>query len=140
MSGDVITLQLPRERPFFGVAQLVLGGLAVRLELSFEQLEDLQVALGELLEQHETEREITVSVRVEGETIHALVGPFDGTLEKELARDSGDSVGWQHGPPAEGPIAPEPTVEPEHSMQATMMPASGSPAGPPPSAPPPVRF
>ena len=41
---------------------------------------------------------------------------------------------------AEGPIAPEPTVEPEHSMQATMMPASGSPAGPPPSAPPPVRF
>ena len=58
-----------------------------------EQLEDLQVALGELLDQHETEREITVSVRVEGETIHTLIGPFDGTLERELARDSGDSVG-----------------------------------------------
>jgi anti-sigma regulatory factor (Ser/Thr protein kinase) len=93
MSGDVITLQLPRERPFFGVAQLVVGGLAVRLELSFEQLEDLQVALGELLDQHETDREITVSVRVEDETIHALVGPFDATLEQELARDAGDSVG-----------------------------------------------
>jgi anti-sigma regulatory factor (Ser/Thr protein kinase) len=93
LSADEITLRLPRERSFFGVAHLVVGGLAVRLDLSFEQLEDLQVALGELLDQHETEREITVSVRVEGETIHALVGPFDETLEKELARDSGDSVG-----------------------------------------------
>jgi hypothetical protein len=93
VSADEITLRLPRERPFFGVAHLVVGGLAVRLDLSFEQLEDLQVALGELLDQHETEREITVSVRVEGETIHALVGPFDGTLETELARDMGDSVG-----------------------------------------------
>ena len=93
MSADEITLHLPRERPFYGVAHLVVGGLAVRLDLSFEQLEDLQVALGELLEQHETEREITVSVRVENETIHALVGPFDESLEQELARVSDDAVG-----------------------------------------------
>ena len=93
MSADEITLHLPRERPFFSVAHLVVGGLAVRLDLSFEQLEDLQVALGELLEQHETEQEITVSVRVEDDTIHAVVGPFDGSLEQELARDSGESVG-----------------------------------------------
>ncbi len=93
MSADEITLHLPRERPFFGVAHLVVGGLAVRHDLSFEQLEDLQVAVGELLEQQETEHEITVSVRVEGDTIHALVGPFDETLEHELARDSGDAVG-----------------------------------------------
>jgi anti-sigma regulatory factor (Ser/Thr protein kinase) len=93
VTADEITLRLPRERPFFGVAHLVVGGLAVRLDLSFEQLEDLQVALGELLDQHETDREITVSVRVEDETIHALVGPFDATLEQELARDAGDSVG-----------------------------------------------
>jgi len=93
LSADEITLRLPRERPFFGVAHLVVGGLAVRLDLSFEQLEDMQVALGGLLEQHGTEREITVSVRVEGDTIHTLVGPFDGSLEQELARDAGDAVG-----------------------------------------------
>jgi anti-sigma regulatory factor (Ser/Thr protein kinase) len=93
LTADEITLRLPRERPFFGVAYLVVGGLAVRLDLSFEQLEDLQVALGELFEQRETEREITLSVRVEGDTIHTLVGPFDGSLEQELARDAGDSVG-----------------------------------------------
>lgn len=93
MSSDEITLHLPRERPFFGVAHLVVGGLAVRLDLSLEQLEDLQVALGELLEQHETEREITVSVRVDGNVLHTSMGPFDESLEHQLARDSGDSVG-----------------------------------------------
>ena len=89
MSSDEITLRLPRERPFFGVAHLVLGGLAVRLDLSIDQLEDVQVALSELLEQHETEDEITLTVRVEGETMHAAIGPFDETLERDLARSDG---------------------------------------------------
>lgn len=94
MSADEITLRLPRERPFFGVAHLVVGGLAVRLDLSFEQLEDLQVALSELLEQRETEEEITLSVRVEGESIRASIGPFDESLRDELERPS-DGVGLQ---------------------------------------------
>jgi hypothetical protein len=89
VSSDEITLRLPRERPFFGVAHLVLGGLAVRLDVSIDQLEDVQVALAELLEQHETDREITLSVRVEGETMHAALGPFDETLEHDLARRDG---------------------------------------------------
>jgi anti-sigma regulatory factor (Ser/Thr protein kinase) len=89
VSSDEITLRLPRERPFFGVAHLVLGGLAVRLDVSIDQLEDVQVALAELLEQHETDREITLSVRVEGETMHAALGPFDETLKQDLARRDG---------------------------------------------------
>jgi hypothetical protein len=93
VSQDEITLRLPRERPFFGVAHLVIGGLAARLDLNLEQLEDLQVALAELLEQEETEEEITVSVRVEDGNIHALLGPFDAALEDRLARDGGDAVG-----------------------------------------------
>ncbi len=93
MSRDEITLRLPRERPFFGVAHLVIGGLAARHDLNLEQLEDLQVALAELLEQEETEREITLSVRVEGGSIRALLGPFDETLQAELDRDAPDGVG-----------------------------------------------
>ena len=42
---DEITLTLPRDRDFHRVAHLVLGGLAVRLELTIETLEDLQLAL-----------------------------------------------------------------------------------------------
>ena len=90
---DEVTLTLPRERPFFGVAHLVVGGLAVRLDLSYDQLEDLQVALGELLEQRETEEEITLSVRVHDGVLYARVGPFDESLRAELARDSSDGVG-----------------------------------------------
>ena len=93
MSRDEITLRLPRERPFFGVAHLVIGGLAARHDLNLEQLEDLQVALAELLEQEETEREITLSVRVEDGSIRALLGPFDETLQAELDRDAPDGVG-----------------------------------------------
>ena len=95
MSTDAITLRLPRERPFFGVAQLVVGGLAARLDLGLEQLEDLQVAVSELLEQRETEEEITVAVSVEDGAIRALLGPFDETLERDLARESSDTVGLQ---------------------------------------------
>lgn len=89
MSSDEITLRLPRERSFFGVAHLVLGGLAVRLDVSMDQLEDVQVALAELLEQHETEREITLNVRVEGKTMYAALGPFDETLERDLVPRDG---------------------------------------------------
>jgi hypothetical protein len=89
VTSDEITLRLPRERAFFGVAHLVLSGLAARLDVSIDQLDDVQVALAELLEQQETEHEITLSVRVEGETMHAALGPFDETLEEDLARSEG---------------------------------------------------
>lgn len=81
MSGDLITLTLPRERDFFRVAHLVVGGLAVRLDLSFENLEDLQVALAAVL--RESEGEVTVSVRVQPEQIEASIGPF-GAGDEEL--------------------------------------------------------
>lgn len=93
MSADEITLRLPRQRPFFGVVHLVVGGLAVRLDLNYDQLEDVQVALAELLEQRESESEITLSVRVDGDRIRASVGPFDETLKEDLARDTNDGVG-----------------------------------------------
>jgi hypothetical protein len=87
--SDEIVLRLPRERPFFGVAHLVLGGLAVRLDVSFEQLEDVQVALAELLERQENGHDVTVAVAVEGDVLRATIGPFDETLAAELARDGG---------------------------------------------------
>ena len=93
MSADEITLTLPRERPFFAVAHLVLGGLAVRLDLSVDQLEDLRVALDELLGQHESEQDVTLTVRVDEGELEAVVGPFDESMTSELARDGGGGVG-----------------------------------------------
>ena len=93
MSDDRITLTLPRERPFYGVASLVIGGLAARLDLSYDELEDLQVALTELLAQRQRDGHVTVAVSVRDGAIEASVGPFEPQLTEELARDLGEGVG-----------------------------------------------
>ncbi len=81
--ADEITLTLPAEEGFQGVAHLVLGGLAVRLDLTFETLEDLELALDGLLERRDDEGDVTVSVTVEDDVLRASVGPFaDGALDE----------------------------------------------------------
>ncbi len=90
---DEITLRLPREEPFYKVAHLVLGGLAVRLDLTFEHLEDLQLALASVLERTETEEEFTLRVRVENGEIAASLGPIDEGVRRDLERPAGDDVG-----------------------------------------------
>src|SRR5262245_56232967 len=42
---DEITLTIPRDRALYSVAHLVLGGLGIRLNLTIEHLEDLQLAV-----------------------------------------------------------------------------------------------
>jgi hypothetical protein len=69
----------------------VIGGLAVRLELTFDKLEDLQVALGALLDCCGEDDEVTIRVSLEGTTLTLVVGPFDGkTLAEELDREPAD--------------------------------------------------
>ena len=91
MSGDRITLTMPGERDFFRVAHLVVGGLAVRLDLTFENLEDLQIALATVL--RESAGEVTVSVRVQPDQIEASIGPFgSGDQELDLDREVEEGV------------------------------------------------
>jgi hypothetical protein len=90
---DEITLTLPRERAYARIAHLVLGGLAVRLDLTFESLEDLQLALAGLLDRPNGGF-ITLALRVEPDRIHASVGPFDDGVVAELEREEeGERVG-----------------------------------------------
>jgi hypothetical protein len=69
---DEIRLTLPRDRDFFRIAHLVVGGLAVRLDLTFEHLEDLQLALAGLLD-----------------TLVTRIGPVDA---KRLAGELGEDT------------------------------------------------
>jgi anti-sigma regulatory factor (Ser/Thr protein kinase) len=90
---DEIVLTLPREKPFYGVAHLVLGGLAARLDVTYEHLEDLQLALDTLLESERDDGEVTLKLRLDESTIVAEVGPFHGAVRNELERDAGNSMG-----------------------------------------------
>jgi hypothetical protein len=63
----------------------------VRLEVTFDKLEDLQVALGALLDCGAEDDELTIRVALEGTTLRLAVGPFDGTrLADELDREPVD--------------------------------------------------
>jgi hypothetical protein len=88
--ADQITLSVPREKPFYRVAHLVLGGLAVRLDLTFDTLEDLQVALAGLLSREEDgEGEVTVAVRVLPDALKAVIGPFQtAAIHREWESDA----------------------------------------------------
>ncbi len=90
---DQITLTLPRERPFFGVARLVLGGLATRLDVTVESLEELELALDGLLHRQDGAEEITVSLDIADSELRATVGPFSGSdLRAELEGEPGESL------------------------------------------------
>ncbi len=87
---DVVTLQLPREREFHGVAHLVLGGLAARLDLTYDVLEDMTTAIDELLDRRDTGEDVTLSLEIEEGAIVTVVGPFKSNIGDELrASDEG---------------------------------------------------
>jgi hypothetical protein len=76
LSGDEIQLTLPSDEAFHRVAHLVLGGLAVRLNLTFESLEDLELALDALLRRARADEDIVLRVQMLDGELHTIVGPF----------------------------------------------------------------
>jgi anti-sigma regulatory factor (Ser/Thr protein kinase) len=94
VTGEV-RLIIPHQPPFHGVALLVVGGLAARLDLSYEQLEDLQLALESVLENadYACEQEVTVELGVHDGSLSLVVGPLDGdALGPELEDDGDDRL------------------------------------------------
>jgi hypothetical protein len=88
--SDVVTLQLPRDRDFFGVAHLVLGGLGARFDVTYDVLDDITTALDELMDRHEAIDDVTLEVEVGEGEITTTVGPFSGRVIDELhASDAG---------------------------------------------------
>ncbi len=86
MSLDEITLTLPSDEEFAPVRHLVLGGLAARLDLTVEHLEDLQLALDNLLDR-EIDDPVSLTIAVDDALLRATVGPFIASSLDELERD-----------------------------------------------------
>ena len=90
-----VALTLPRHEDFYEVAHLVVGGVAARHDLTFEHLDDVQLALREILQRATSDGDVTVCMSVEGDTLRARVGPLaaDDRVRDELVREPGSELG-----------------------------------------------
>ena len=85
---DEITLTIPRDADFHRVAHLVLGGLAVRMDLTVENLEDLQIALDSILGRSElAEGDVTVRMALRDGALETRVGPLPAGVLDEIERE-----------------------------------------------------
>ena len=91
---DEFTIQIPRERPFSVVADLVVGGIAARHNVTLDVLDDLQVALESLLEHDDADGgEVSLVLRVAGDTIETMVGPLAASTASALEEEPGEGLG-----------------------------------------------
>jgi len=87
--ADEITLTLPRAPEFERVAHLVLGGLAARLNLTVENLDDLQVALDAVLGRLAPGAgDVTVRVSLLDGELETRVGPLPAALLDEIESEA----------------------------------------------------
>jgi hypothetical protein len=84
--NDRIVLTIPAGDGFEAVAQLVLGGVAARLNLTYENLDDLGTALATLLERRE-DGEVTVELELGPDAVTTAIGPLSDSVLGELERD-----------------------------------------------------
>ena len=76
MPPEAIELTLPAGREWHAVARLVLGGVADRLNLSFEDLDDLQLAVERLLVEAASQDTVSMRIDVVDHGIRVGVGPL----------------------------------------------------------------
>jgi hypothetical protein len=79
MSHDVVSLELPAENAVMPVVRMVVGGMATRVDLSLDELEDLYLAvetvLGAVPKTHGDGR-YSIHLDTPDETIHIKIGPY----------------------------------------------------------------
>jgi antitoxin (DNA-binding transcriptional repressor) of toxin-antitoxin stability system len=89
---DEIVLTIPSAPGFDRVAHLVLSGIAVRLNLTIENLEDLQIALDSLLDAA-ADGELTVTLAVRDSEVVARIGPINARVLDELEHEDEGALG-----------------------------------------------
>jgi anti-sigma regulatory factor (Ser/Thr protein kinase) len=79
---DSVELTLPASREWHAVARLVLGGIADRVNLPFEDLDDLQLAVERLLVEAASQQTVRLRIDVVDHGVRVVVGPL---AERALA-------------------------------------------------------
>ena len=88
LTGDKIAVTIPGDDGFEDVAQLVLAGVAARVDLTYESLDDFGTGLATLLERRPADGKLTVELEVGDGVIVASVGPFEDDVVHELEQPS----------------------------------------------------
>jgi hypothetical protein len=86
---EEIRLVIPAQEDFRPVANLVAGGLATRLGVSYEELDDLQLALDTVLALRDDEEDIVITLEPGDGSLRAAVGPFPRASLAPLDDDGG---------------------------------------------------
>jgi hypothetical protein len=81
---DRISLTIPAHAAYRGVATLVLGGVGTRLELSYERMDDLQLAVLSVLESGGGE-EVTLDVEAGDGALSVSLGPLASGTSSDAA-------------------------------------------------------
>ncbi len=76
MTTEEIQLVIPAEEDFRPIAHLVTGGLATRLDVTYDDLDDLQVGMEALLALRDDAGELVVSLAADDGVLRASLGPF----------------------------------------------------------------
>lgn len=85
--ADTIDLSVPTERSFEPVIRLVLGGIADRLGLSLEDLDDLQLAVERVVAEASSQETLNVSFEITETSVRTHVGPLrERVLAEALQR------------------------------------------------------
>jgi hypothetical protein len=94
---DEVVLTIPRDRRFHDIAHLVVGGLAIRLSLTVDNLADLQLAVAGLLPRADADGDVTVALHVSDGVLDGRIGPFrPESLRRELEQVGEDGYGTRH--------------------------------------------
>jgi hypothetical protein len=87
VTTDEIRLVIPAEEDFRPIAHLVTGGLAMRLDVTYDDLDDLQVGIEALLSLRDDAGDLVVSLSAGDGVLHASLGPFPPDKVHEVAGD-----------------------------------------------------
>ena len=83
MARDRIELTTPVGRAWEAVVRMVLGGIADRLDLGFDQLDDLQLAVERLLAEGDPKDPVSLSFELTEGGVRARIGPLRDTALAE---------------------------------------------------------
>ncbi len=96
--SDTVALSFPRDSRYYAVARLVVGGMAAPLQMSYDALDDLQLAISSLLDHEELATttvaddglgDVRLRLEVDEHQLVAALGTFaEGSLDRAFERSS----------------------------------------------------